>query len=144
MTYAKKQTLNRWCPLLAVLMLMFARASTAAAVPQASGGAQPPRAVETASASVVPRLIQFSGIVKDAEGEPPTGSLELTFSLYQFQEGGSPLWVETQTAHLDSQGRYTALLGAASPRRPASGRFHQWDGAVVGGSTRPPEIPRTC
>jgi hypothetical protein len=71
--------------------------------------------VETASASVVPRLIQFSGIVKDAEGKPPTGSLEITFSLYQFQEGGTPLWVETQTAHLDSQGRYTALLGAASP-----------------------------
>jgi hypothetical protein len=71
--------------------------------------------VEPTSDSVVPRLIQFSGTVKDAEGKPAVGSVELTLSLYQFHEGGSPLWVETQAAHLDSQGRYTVLLGAASP-----------------------------
>jgi len=115
MTYSKKQTFSRWCPLLAVVMLMFSRASTVAAGPQASSGAQAPSAVEPASDSVVPRLIQFSGIVKDAEGKAATGSVELTFALYQFQEGGSPLWVETQTVQLDSQGHYMVLLGAASP-----------------------------
>ena len=116
MTYSKKQTFSRWCPLLAVVMLMFSRASTVAAGPQASSGAQAPSAVEPASDSVVPRLIQFSGIVKDAEGKAATGSVELTFALYQFQEGGSPLWVETQTVQLDSQGHYMVLL--APPRPP--------------------------
>ena len=52
--------------------------------------------------------------MKDAEGKPATGSVEITFSLYQFHDGGSPLWAETQTAQFDSQGHYTVLLGAAS------------------------------
>jgi len=69
---------------------------------------------DTAPDSVVPRLIQYSGVVKDAEGKPVTRSVGLTFSLYQFQEGGSPLWVETQTVQSDSQGHYTVLLGANS------------------------------
>jgi hypothetical protein len=38
----------------------------------------------------------------------------LTFSLYELPEGGSPLWVETQSLTLDSLGHYTALLGANS------------------------------
>jgi len=115
MTYAKKQSFSRWCALLAVLMLMFARASRAAAAPQATSEGPAPSEVETGSDSVVPRLIQFSGIARDAEGKPLTGSLELTFSLYQFQEGGSALWGETQTVQFDSQGHYTVFLGAASP-----------------------------
>ena len=35
--------------------------------------------VEPTSDSVVPRLIQFSGTVKDAEGKLAVGSVELTF-----------------------------------------------------------------
>lgn len=116
MTYSKKQTFSLSCLLLVLPVLMFARVSaSAAAVPQEGSGAQAPSAVEPISGSVVPRLIRFSGIVKDAEGKPATGSVQLTFSLYQFHDGGSPLWVETQSARLDSQGRYTVLLGAASP-----------------------------
>jgi len=66
-----------------------------------------------ASAATVPRLINFSGVVKDASGKPATGVVNLTFSLYQLQEGGSSLWSETQSVQLDVQGRYTVLLGAA-------------------------------
>lgn len=116
MTYSKKQTFNLSCLLLVLPVLMFARVSaSAAAVPQEVRGAQAPSAVEPISGSVVPRLIRFNGIVKDADGNPATGSVQLTFSLYQFHDGGSPLWVETRSASLDSQGRYTVLLGTASP-----------------------------
>jgi hypothetical protein len=118
MTYSKKQNFSRLRPLLTLLMLLmliFARVSTVvAAVPQESSGAQAPSTAEPTSGSVVPRLIQFSGIVKDAEGKPATGSVEITFSLYQFHDGGSPLWAETQTAQFDSQGHYTVFPGAAS------------------------------
>jgi len=31
------------------------------------------------------------------------------------QEGGSPLFVETQNLQVDEQGRYTVLLGATQP-----------------------------
>ena len=51
----------------------------------------------------------------DAAGKPATGAITATFSLYEFQEGGSPLWVETQNLQLDDQGRYTVLLGATQP-----------------------------
>jgi hypothetical protein len=63
----------------------------------------------------VPRLIKFSGLVKDATGKVQIGAATLTFSLYQEQESGRPLWAETQSEQLDEQGRYTVLLGATQP-----------------------------
>src|SRR6516162_8347237 len=104
MTYSKIQTFSRWCPLLAVVMLMFSRASTVAAGPQASSGAQAPSAVEPASDSVVPRLIQFSGIVKDAEGP----------------------------ARLS--GTLHGLAGRRLARRTASRRLHHGSGPLARGS----------
>jgi hypothetical protein len=68
-----------------------------------------------ASGTVVPRLVQFSDTLADATGKPTTGNIAITFSLYALQDGGTPLWSETQTIALDSQGHYTAFLGAASP-----------------------------
>ncbi len=67
------------------------------------------------AAGTVPRLIKFTGAVKDLTGKVPTGVVGLTFSFYELPEGGSPLWVETQSLPLDSLGRYTTLLGASSP-----------------------------
>src|SRR5208282_3542180 len=67
------------------------------------------------AAGAVPRLIKFNGAVKDLTGKVPTGVVGLTFSLYELPEGGSPLWVETQSLSLDALGRYTALLGTNSP-----------------------------
>lgn len=63
----------------------------------------------------VPRLINFSGVVRGASGKALSGNVGVTFSLYSLPDGGSPLWVESQTVQLDEQGHYTAVLGAASP-----------------------------
>ncbi|MGH9649788.1 MAG: tail fiber domain-containing protein, partial [Terriglobales bacterium] len=60
----------------------------------------------------VPRLIRFSGVLKDAAGKPSHGPQDVTFSLYAVEAGGEPLWFETQTLEADAQGRYTVLLGA--------------------------------
>ena len=60
----------------------------------------------------VPRLVTFSGVVKDVVGKPRTGTVGITFAIYKDQEGGSALWLETQNINLDEQGRYTVLLGA--------------------------------
>ena len=62
----------------------------------------------------VPRLVRFSGVVKDSAGAVPSGDVTLTFSLYEQKNGGSPLWSETQTVQLSKDGRYTVLLGFAS------------------------------
>ena len=69
---------------------------------------------QTAAGIIVPRLIQFSGAINDAPGQPRSGVTGITFALYKDQAGGAALWLETQNVALDAQGRYTVLLGANS------------------------------
>ncbi|MGC9946048.1 MAG: hypothetical protein ABSF64_06725 [Bryobacteraceae bacterium] len=67
-------------------------------------------------ATVVPRLVQFSGTLKDASGKPLngtlTGTVGLTIGLYVEADGGTPLWCEAQNVTPDARGRYSVLLGA--------------------------------
>src|SRR5271157_4947286 len=79
------------------------------------------------AAGTVPRLIKFTGeinpqitqiaLMKQSEGgkNPLPTVLGVTFSLYELQEGGSPLWSESQKVQVDEQGHYTALLGSTQP-----------------------------
>ncbi|PYV25806.1 MAG: hypothetical protein DMG27_08775, partial [Acidobacteria bacterium] len=71
-------------------------------------------ALAPAGSTVVPRLISFSGTLKDVDS--PAEEISVTFSLYSVPDGGSPLWAESQKVNLDSQGHYTVMLGAASPK----------------------------
>jgi hypothetical protein len=85
--------------------------------PGSAGSTPSPAAVLAASQSspgTVPRFVEFSGVVTAARSGK-TGVVTLTFSLYQEQEGGTPLWVETQNVQVDEKGRYTVLLGATQP-----------------------------
>jgi hypothetical protein len=60
----------------------------------------------------VPRLIKLSGSLKTPTGDWLTGVHGLTLALYKEQQGGSPVWLESQNVELDEQGRYAVLLGA--------------------------------
>lgn len=60
----------------------------------------------------VPQLIPYSGIAKDVSGKPLSGVVGITFLLYQQEQGGSPLWLETQGVQADSRGHYSVQLGA--------------------------------
>jgi hypothetical protein len=74
---------------------------------------KPVRAAEgVVIAAPVPRLVKFSGALKDASGEPRTGVVGITFAIYAEEFEGSPLWMETHNAELDELGRYSVLLGA--------------------------------
>jgi trimeric autotransporter adhesin len=66
-------------------------------------------------AVTVPHLMKFSGVVKDEAGAPKTGIVGVTFAFYKDQQGGAPLWLETQNVQADANGRYTAMLGATKP-----------------------------
>jgi len=71
------------------------------------------QATRTSNASVspgVPRLVKFSGLLKDASGNLLTNIVGITFAIYSEQTGGVPLWQETQNVQF-SQGRYTVFLG---------------------------------
>jgi len=63
----------------------------------------------------VPRTFWFTGVVRDANGEPRTGPTQLLFAIYKDADGGVPLVQELQTVTLDPDGRYGVLLGSTLP-----------------------------
>lgn len=96
------------------------------------------------ASSQVPRLIKFSGVAKDESGKPMTGVVGLTFSLYKEQQGGSPLWVETQNVQVDATGHYTAMLGSASadgvPQSLFSSAEVHWVSTQISGQREQPRV----
>jgi len=65
-----------------------------------------------AASSAVPNLINYSGLLKDANGRTLIGVTGMTFLLYKDEQGGAPLWLETQNVAPDKTGHYTVQLGA--------------------------------
>ena len=61
----------------------------------------------------VPLVTKFSRTERASDGLQEAGVVGLTFGIFAQQEGGSPLWIETQNVRTDQNGRYTILL--ASP-----------------------------
>ena len=100
----------------------------------------------SASSTVVsvPRLIRTNGSIHDETGKPITGTLGITFTLYSDPDGQSPVWQEYQKVHLDSSGRYSALLGATSdaglPLEIFSGGEARWLGVRAEGHSEQPRI----
>src|SRR5271168_3413005 len=77
-------------------------------------------AAQTASSgsvsSQVPPLIQFSSVATDEGGNTLSGVVNITFSFYSGQQGGEPLWTETQNnVQLDATGHYSVQLGITKP-----------------------------
>ena len=64
--------------------------------------------------SAVPNLINYAGVLKAANGRPLTGITGVMFLFYADQEGGAPLWMETQNVTPDNSGHYAVQLGATS------------------------------
>ncbi len=65
--------------------------------------------------TAVPRLVNFSGHAADANGKSISGVAGVTFAIYREQQGGAPLWLETQNVNADAKGNFMAQLGAAKP-----------------------------
>ena len=70
-----------------------------------------------------------------------SGSMVVTFELFDSQVDGTLLWSETQQVEADEHGRYAAYLGAASPvpQTAFSSEQARWLAVTVGGR----ELPRT-
>jgi trimeric autotransporter adhesin len=110
------------------LLLLFA---TCALSQQASNG--------VSTQALVPRLIRFSGQVKDA-----SGSIGVTFSLHKSQDDHSALWIETQSVPLDANGKYQVLLGATEAEGIPMDLFlsgeAQWLAVQVEGKAEQPRV----
>jgi len=98
----------------------------------------------TETASALPRLVRFSGVAKDLNGNPLTGVVGITFALYTEQTGGAPLWLETQNVTADSNGHYTTLLGSTKPAGLPADLFTteqaRWVGVQISGQTEQPRV----
>jgi hypothetical protein len=70
---------------------------------------------QTTPSVSVPRFINVTGVYQPADGQPPPASTVVTLLIYADQQGGTPIWQETQNVVLDKSGRYSLLLGAAQP-----------------------------
>jgi len=77
----------------------------------------------TTTNAVVPTLVQFSGMLTSSNGKPLTNITGVTFALYAEQEGGAPLWLETQNVQPDETGRYSVMLGSTSSQGLPSSLF---------------------
>jgi hypothetical protein len=95
----------------------------------------------SATQVVVPRLIRFSGIVKDAGAASTVG---ITFTLHEGQKDNTALWIETQNVQLDGTGKYTVLLGATKaegiPTEMFTSGKAQWLGIRVENQPEPPRV----
>ena len=100
----------------------------------------------TASASAqVPPLIQFSNVATDEGGNTLSGVVSITFSLYASQQGGEPLWTETQTdIPLDPTGHYSVQLGITKPSGVPTTLFTlgeaHWVGVQISGQAEEPRV----
>jgi len=97
----------------------------------------------TSAATSVPRLVNYSGKAIDAQSKPLSGTIGITFAIYNDQESGAALWMETQNVTADAKGNYTAHLGATKPDGLGLDLFSpveaRWLGVSVNGA---PEQPR--
>jgi hypothetical protein len=66
----------------------------------------------SANNSVVPQVVNYSGVLTDVDGKSITNVVGVTFTLYQDEQGGTPLWTEIQNVQPSKSGRYTVMLGS--------------------------------
>ncbi len=86
-----------------------------------------------------PSCIRYTGTLSGQAQQ----TVNLTFAVYKDQQGDQPLWQESQNVELDASGRFSALLGFASPGGVPQSIFlssdAQWLGVRVNNG---PELPR--
>jgi hypothetical protein len=96
------------------------------------------------SSPVVPRLVNFSGNATDVHGKAISGVAGATFAIYKEQYEGSPLWMETQNVHADTDGNYTVQLGATKSEGLPVELFTtpepRWLGVRINGGEEQPRV----
>ena len=100
--------------------------------------------VSPSKTSIVPHLVNFSGRAADPQGKPVQGITGVTFAIYKDQDGGAPLWMETQNVQTDAKGNYSVQLGATTREGLALDLFTsgdaRWLGVRVNGGDERPRV----
>ena len=94
-------------------------------------------AEQPAANGIVPPVVKFGGVLTDVNGKSLAGTVGVTFSIYKDQEGGAPLWMETQNVQPDKAGHYSVMLGSATSQGLPASTFAsgeaRWLGVQVQG-----------
>ncbi len=95
--------------------------------------------------SSVPNLIRYSGTLKDVRAETASSApVGVTFAIYKQQDGGAPIWQETQNVTPDANGQYTVLLGSTTAAGVPDDLFSQqeqrWLGIQLQGEAEQPRV----
>jgi hypothetical protein len=97
------------------------------------------------SSSNVPNLIRCGGALKDAQGAAMFSRIEgVTFLIYGQQDGGAPVWLETQNVATDAAGQYSVLLGNTTATRIAEWPVRATRAAVGVGESGEPGRAAAC
>jgi hypothetical protein len=92
----------------------------------------------------VPRLIRLNGIFTPSSPANRSTTINVTFSLYTEESGGTPLWQESQNVELDAGGHYSVLLGSTQseglPVQLFISAQAQWLGLQSAGEAEQPRI----
>ena len=65
----------------------------------------------TSSASDIPKLINYQGMLTTAEGTPLNGAYVLVFAIYDNATGGTLLWIDSVYVQIN-QGLFNVILGS--------------------------------
>jgi len=100
---------------------------------------------QQASTTTVPNLINYSGTLHLPSGsESPARVVGVTFAVYRQEDGGAPLWLETQNVTPDSLGHYTVLLGSTKSEGIPADLFNtqeqRWLGVQMQGEAEQPRV----
>jgi hypothetical protein len=71
-----------------------------------------PLLAQQTTVTAIPHLVRFTGTFHPVNGLPVGPTESVTLSVYADEQGGTPLWQETQNVAVDADGHYTAVLGA--------------------------------
>jgi len=97
------------------------------------------------STTTVPNLITYSGTLHLASGlESPGKVVGVTFAIYRQEDGGAPLWLETQNVTPDSTGHYTVLLGSTKSEGIPVDLFNSQDQRWLGVQIQGENSPECC
>jgi hypothetical protein len=66
----------------------------------------------------ITQQINYQGFLRDSLGQPVTGTLNMTFRIYDAESGGNQLWSENQTVTVDS-GLFNVILGSFNSISPS-------------------------
>jgi hypothetical protein len=103
-----------------------------------------PPSVGQQPSTVIPTLVNFTGTLTDGNGKPLNGIVGVTFYLYKDQQGGSPLWIETQNVQPDKYGHFSVMLGSTTSQGLPANLFisgeARWLGAQAEGQEEQPRV----